>query len=95
MNLAAKEKELREKMKTKSATVADLSLNAALALVRSSGGGNGSDKYDKKEAGLIKSLTKMQLPEAEAAATETIRKIEEVVSTKKGDKWRPSIRKAA
>ena len=76
INLAAKEMELREKMKTKSATVADLSLNAALALVRSSGGGNGSDKYDKKEAGLIKSLTKMQLPEAEAAATETIRKIE-------------------
>lgn len=81
---------IEAQLNAKSARVADLSAQRLLAPPDNGGGGGGSksDSYDKVQKKLIENLKKLGAPEAEAAATETIREITEVV-VKTGTRWRP------
>jgi len=87
MKLAANKPKLDEKLRTKSATIADLTLTQALRLIedksdRNDGSGD-LGKYDKAQAALIKKLKKLSPEEVEAAAQQTIQELEKVVAAVK------------
>jgi len=90
MGMAKNRVKIEAQLNAKSARVADLSAQRLLAPPDNGGGGGGSksDSYDKVQKKLIENLKKLGAPEAEAAATETIREITEVV-VKSGTRWRP------
>jgi hypothetical protein len=79
---------LEGKLKEKSATMADLTVVGAEELLgpenrRSSGSQNPSDAYDSTEKKLIEKLKKLAPDDAEAAAVETIKQLNETVKTMK------------
>jgi Protein of unknown function (DUF3102) len=84
MKLAANKPKLDEKLRTKSATIADLTLTQALRLIedksdRNDGSGD-LGKYDKAQAALIKKLKKLSPEEVDGAAQQTIQELEKVVA---------------
>jgi hypothetical protein len=93
----AKNKEQIEARLVKSDTMSEMTINGALALLRSpkSGKGKGhkvtaSDTYDTIQTMLVEKLETLEFPEAEAASAETIRKLNKIVEIK-----RSAIPKAA
>jgi hypothetical protein len=85
MELAENKSKLEEKLKTKSATMADLTLNGAFQLIKAAGdsgsGSRQSEAYDKVEKKLIDKLKDMAPETAEAAASETIKQLKDTVAT--------------
>jgi Protein of unknown function (DUF3102) len=72
--------------KTKSATVADLSLNKAQRIIAAQADGadaDASDKYDKAEDNLIKKLQALDVGVADSAAEQTIKELRKTVGTMK------------
>jgi Protein of unknown function (DUF3102) len=91
MNLAENEAKIREEIakrqgKNKNDTVSFLTLRQALAIANGSGdgGGNGGgDLYGGAETRLLKQLEPMNFDTADAAVTNTIRKLKAAVAQKK------------
>jgi hypothetical protein len=70
----------------KSDTMSDLTINAALRLIKEpvdNGGGSASDRYDKVQETLIKKLKELPPENADAAASVTIKKLKDTVATMK------------
>jgi hypothetical protein len=89
MELARGKAQLEAKLKSKSATMADLTLNEALQLIKDKeagkkkGTGNASDAYDTAEEKLIKKLKALPPDQADHVIAETIKKLKDIVSTMK------------
>ena len=78
MKLADDKPKLDKMLLEKSATVADLTLNQALGLLKPPP--NPSDLYDKAEAALIKKLQDLSAEDGEAAIKGTIKKLKDAVA---------------
>jgi len=96
MRLAKNKDKLEAFSKTSGLT--DLNLTKAYQLLangepvrRDDDGSNANDSYGKAQKSLLERLKKLDASTAEAAATETIRQITEVVATKTGSRWRPKM----